>query len=74
MSVPSERSAYEDSRPKKFRAPNWSNNEIGALITTKSLEHERKLKKTDDKENMISAPNAWYAISQKTMDLTGYKI
>jgi hypothetical protein len=35
------------------------------------MEHEKKLKRSDDRENMVPAPEAWHAISARVMDYTG---
>ena len=69
--APSASSAHEDSKPKKIRSPNWSNREVLALIHVKAMEHEKKLKRSDDRENMVPASKAWYAISARVMDCTG---
>jgi hypothetical protein len=42
-----------------------------AFIHAEAMEHERKLKRSDDMENMVPVSEAWHAISARVMEYTG---
>jgi hypothetical protein len=55
---------------KKILLPNWEHHEVVALIKAKWNEQQKK-RATNNREDMVSAPDQWLAISQKVLATIG---